>query len=511
MESRNTSDAQFSPPSNESFEEEQKHGPDEDYTSTGTDVDLEEQTRTREQSHHSRTISQSRSRAQSQPPLSRLVSHISFRRHRSQPGEPAYEVKFDDNDPANPRGWSSGYKACITMQLGFLALVGSVGSSIISPAEPIIAEYTGVSQEVTVLVVALYVLGFAVGPMAWAPISEVYGRRWSMLPAIAMLALFSIGTATSKNAASIFITRFLGGVFGSAPISNVSAALGDLYEPKARGIAITFYAVMVVGGPTLGPVVGAGLTNNASLGWRWTEYLEAIFAGSMVALTFFFLPELYSPVLLKRKAARLRKETGDQRHWHPHEAERITLNNIFTKYFSRPLRMLFTEPMVTCIACYASYVYGILYMTLEVFPIVFREQRGYGLVVSTLPFLGMSFILRLHLYSLLTRDQVYSSACSSQSASISPINPTMAKPSQRTTAMLHLKPDYHQCSLEDASSQLVFSGSAGLQTPNSTGVYLLLLQASSVLASIRSFSSASTIWWTLMGCMLHQQSLQTLF
>ena len=67
------------------------------------------------------------------------------------------------------------------------------------------------------------------------------------------LGLFSIGTATSKNAASICVTRFFGGVFGSAPVSNVAGALGDIWAPKARGIAVTFYAVAVVGGPTLGP------------------------------------------------------------------------------------------------------------------------------------------------------------------------------------------------------------------------------------------------------------------
>ena len=67
------------------------------------------------------------------------------------------------------------------------------------------------------------------------------------------LGLFSIGTATSTSAASILITRFFGGVFGSAPVSNVAAALGDIWAPKARGTAVTFYAVAVVGGPTLGP------------------------------------------------------------------------------------------------------------------------------------------------------------------------------------------------------------------------------------------------------------------
>ena len=104
--------------------------------------------------------------------------------------------------------------------------------------------------------------------MLWGPISEVYGRRWGMLPAVFCLALFSIGTATSKNAASIFITRFIGGIFGSAPINNVGAALSDLYTPKDRGMAMTFLAVCISGGPTVGPIIGSALVTNSKLGWR---------------------------------------------------------------------------------------------------------------------------------------------------------------------------------------------------------------------------------------------------
>ncbi len=104
--------------------------------------------------------------------------------------------------------------------------------------------------------------------MIWAPISEVYGRRISILPAVFALGLFSIGTATSNNAASIFATRFFGGVFGSAPISNASAALGDFYPPKVRGVAMAFMSMCVVGGPCIAPLIGAALIANPRLGWR---------------------------------------------------------------------------------------------------------------------------------------------------------------------------------------------------------------------------------------------------
>ena len=179
--------------------------------------------------------------------------HVSPDKEKEKDEKNAYLVDWEPNDPANPRNWSTSYKSWITFQLGMLALSASMGSSIISPAEDSIRHYTHISSEVAVLPISLYILGFAFGPLLWAPVSEVWGRKVSIEPATFCLGLFSIGTAVSKNATSILITRFFAGVFGSAPVSNVSAALGDIWAPKVRGTAVTFYAVAVVGGPTLGP------------------------------------------------------------------------------------------------------------------------------------------------------------------------------------------------------------------------------------------------------------------
>ncbi|KAJ3499724.1 hypothetical protein NLG97_g90 [Lecanicillium saksenae] len=301
----------------------------------------------------------------------------------------AFLVRFEDGDPENPHNFSAPKKIAILLQMSLLALVGSLGTSIIAPAEPVIARYTNTSKEIATLALSLYVLGFALGPLLWAPISEVFGRRWSMLPPVFGLALFSIGTATSTNAASIFITRFLAAVFGSAPQSNVSAAMGDFYGPKTRGMAMTFFSVCVIGGPTLAPLIGSALLVNPNLGWRWTEYMQAILTFFAVAVCIVFLPETYGPVLLGRKAARMRKETGDDRWWHPHEEENMNMSNIVTKYIVRPLNMLLTEPAVTCMALYASFVFALMYMFLEVIPIVYLEGRGFSPVVSTLPYLSI--------------------------------------------------------------------------------------------------------------------------
>lgn len=154
-----------------------------------------------------------------------------------------YLVDWDEGEAANPRNWSTFRKSWITFQLGMLALAAAAGSSIISPAQMVISRELGISEEVAVLALSLYILGFAFGPLIWAPLSEVWGRKVSMLPAMMGLALFSIGVAQSRNPQTLFICRFLSGIFGAAPVSNCTPALGDVWSPKARGMAVTFYAV----------------------------------------------------------------------------------------------------------------------------------------------------------------------------------------------------------------------------------------------------------------------------
>lgn len=70
--------------------------------------------------------------------------------------DPAFIVKWDRDDPLNPQNWPVRYKWWVTFQLGMLALAGSLGSSIMTPADSIIANYVGVSSEVSVLDVSLY-------------------------------------------------------------------------------------------------------------------------------------------------------------------------------------------------------------------------------------------------------------------------------------------------------------------------------------------------------------------
>lgn len=76
------------------------------------------------------------------------------------------------------------------------------------------------SREVGTLLISLFVAGYIVGPLLWAPLSEQYGRRPIFLGTFLVYTGFQVGCALSRNTASILVFRFLGGVFAAAPLTN---------------------------------------------------------------------------------------------------------------------------------------------------------------------------------------------------------------------------------------------------------------------------------------------------
>jgi DHA1 family multidrug resistance protein-like MFS transporter len=90
-----------------------------------------------------------------------------------------------------------------------------------------VREY-GISGEVGVLGVSLYVLGFALGPIVWAPISELYGRRYPLIVSSFGFSIFNLAVATGKDVQTIFICRFFGGFFGACPLTIVGAVFADM-------------------------------------------------------------------------------------------------------------------------------------------------------------------------------------------------------------------------------------------------------------------------------------------
>jgi len=133
-------------------------------------------------------------------------------------------------------------------------MTATYASSSYSAGTDQVARQFQVGTQTATLGTSLFLFGFGVGPLLWAPLSEVYGRKAAVLPPVFVSACFSFGTATAKDLQTVMITRFFAGFFGSAPVTNTGGVLGDMFNANHRGIALAGYAMAVVGGPVLGPV-----------------------------------------------------------------------------------------------------------------------------------------------------------------------------------------------------------------------------------------------------------------
>ena len=123
-------------------------------------------------------------------------------------------------------------------------------------------------------------------------------------------AIFSFATGAAKDIQTVLLTRFFTGFFGSAPVTNTGGVLFDIWSPEQRGMAMVGYAIAVVGGPTIAPVIGGAIASS-HLRWRWTEYLTGMLMMAQLILNIVILDESYGPALLVYKAQRLRHETGN--------------------------------------------------------------------------------------------------------------------------------------------------------------------------------------------------------
>ena len=130
-------------------------------------------------------------------------------------------VTFDGpDDPYKPLNWSFKKKAVTTILYGFTTMGATWASSVYSPGIIQISHDFHVGTEVSTLGLTFLLFGFGVGPMLWAPLSEVYGRKVAVLLPYFVAAIFSFGTATAKDIQTVLITRFFAGFFGSAPVTN---------------------------------------------------------------------------------------------------------------------------------------------------------------------------------------------------------------------------------------------------------------------------------------------------
>lgn len=116
----------------------------------------------------------------------------------------------------------------------------------------------------------------------------------------------------------------------------------------------------------------------------------------MTIACFAFVRETYAPVLLIRKAAALRRETGNP-ELHSKFDSRTGAFDTFMRAIVRPTKMLLFAPIVTLMALYIAMNYAYMYLLFTTFTYVFMSNYGFNEGEAGLAYLGVGigFILGL--------------------------------------------------------------------------------------------------------------------
>ncbi|PGH26449.1 hypothetical protein AJ80_01948 [Polytolypa hystricis UAMH7299] len=305
----------------------------------------------------------------------------------SEPLDPNIVDWDGPDDPMNPMNWPLSKKITIVGSIAFITFLTPLGSSMFAPGvADVMEEFQSSNTELASFVVSVYLLGYAFGPLVLAPLSEMYGRNAIYHVCNVLFIVFNIACAKAPNLDALIVFRFFAGTAGSAPLTIGAGSLADMIAQEQRGAAMALWALGPLLGPVVGPIAGGYLTE--AMGWRWTFWILAIFAGAASVLCLISMRESYHPTLLKRKTEKLRKETGNQNLRSKLDSG-LTTKEIVVISIVRPMKMLFLSPIVLLLSLYVAVVYGYLYLLFTTISSVFTDQYGFSQGNVGLAFLGI--------------------------------------------------------------------------------------------------------------------------
>lgn len=185
-------------------------------------------------------------------------------------------------DPARP------VKAPFPLLVAMTAC-GTLGMHIIIPALPAMARALDMSIGSAELTITLYLIGLAIGQLAYGPLSDRFGRRPVVLAGLGLFTAASIASFAAPSAPILIGARILQSLGGCAGLVLGRAAVRDgaSAEKAAGQLALLTLVMSLV--PAVAPAVGGYLT--AWFNWRATLGLLALFGGATLAACWFLMPE----------------------------------------------------------------------------------------------------------------------------------------------------------------------------------------------------------------------------
>ncbi|KAM0232910.1 hypothetical protein ACHAPO_007368 [Fusarium lateritium] len=316
-----------------------------------------------------------------------------------------YLVAFNDLDSDNPKNWPERRKWAVTNVLSVTGFNRILVSTVMAPALSIIAKDLDMTPTQSVMALSIYLLATAFGPLVIGPLSEVYGRKTILHVSNIWFLIWDVACGFANTKELLIGARFLAGFGASAVYALGGGVLGDIWRPDQRGKSLGWYMVIPLVGAAVGkyhysclcsgkslilqkgPIIGGFMTYRVT--WRWMFWSTSLFQVAMAALSFTTFQETYAPAILKQRAQRLRKETGEPYYTYAERTqEEMSLTKILGQAMSRPLRLLVFHPIIQVAAAISALSYGLLYIVLSSFAELWAQHYGQSVEISGLHYIA---------------------------------------------------------------------------------------------------------------------------
>ena len=183
----------------------------------------------------------------------------------------------------------------------FAMFLASVDQTILASALPAIVASLGGFADLSWVVVA-YLLAATVAAPLYGHIGDRFGRRRTLLAALAVFTVASLGCALAPTLPALVLARAVQGLGGGGLMTLSQALISENVPPRQRARFQGYFAGVFAVSSTLGPLLGALLTEHLS--WRAVFFIN-LPLGLVAAVLALRIP-LYPPP----ERARFRPDVG---------------------------------------------------------------------------------------------------------------------------------------------------------------------------------------------------------
>ncbi|HTX57954.1 MAG TPA: DHA2 family efflux MFS transporter permease subunit [Candidatus Acidoferrales bacterium] len=184
-------------------------------------------------------------------------------------------------DPARPVVETGWRQIVIVTAIMFAALLETLDSTIVNVSLPTIEGNIGASIDEGIWIITGYIISNVVSIPLNPLLIRLFGRRRYFATCIAGFTIASVLCSSSHTLVALVCFRVVQGAFGGGLIATSQGVMRDTFPPRALGVSSALFAIALLLGPALGPVVGGYLTDNYS--WQWIFDVNIV-PGTIAAL-----------------------------------------------------------------------------------------------------------------------------------------------------------------------------------------------------------------------------------